>query len=345
MMDLENGAVFVQTNDAGANMVEAFARDAEGTLSHVGSFPTGGRGNGTPHLPSQGSVVFDSAGRLFVVNAESDDVTVFDVRGSGLHLVDVTPSGGTSPVSVAAHSDLVYVLNRGGEGPGGVTGFRMTATGLRAIDGASAPLSSDEADGAQIAFSPAGHLLVVTERGTDRISTYAVRPAGTVDGPYAHASSGATPYGFDFAAGVLVVTEAFGGAVGAAAASSYALDRDHGIEPVSASVQNTRSEVCWAAVTQDGRYAYVTNFGDNTISSYEIGADGSIELLEAVAAATRQGEKGIRDEALSADGRFLYAIDADSGEIYGWSVAKDGQLSPIGAVNGLPLTVAGLAAA
>jgi hypothetical protein len=44
----------------------------------------------------------------------------------------------------------------------------------------------------------------------------------------------------------LVVTEAFGGRVGAAAASSYRLNGAPGLMPVSGSVQNTRSEVCWA---------------------------------------------------------------------------------------------------
>jgi 6-phosphogluconolactonase (cycloisomerase 2 family) len=97
-------------------------------------------------------------------------------------------------------------------------------------------------------------------------------------------------------------------------------------------------------VGADGQFAYVTNFGDGTISSYRIGADGSIELAEAVAASTRLGTPGVRDEALAANGRFLYALDADAQKVHGWSVAADGRLSELGAVDGLPVTVAGLAA-
>ena len=74
---------------------------------------------------------------------------------------------------------------------------------------------------------------------------------------------------------------------------------------------STRSEVCWAAVSQDDRYAYVTNFGDGTISSYTIGDDGDLSLLAPVAATTVDGQKGIRDEAFSADGEYLYALHAD----------------------------------
>ena len=31
-------------------------------------------------------------------------------------------------------------------------------------------------------------------------------------------------------------------------------------------------------MTNDGQYAYVTNFGDCTVSCYEIAGDGSLEL-------------------------------------------------------------------
>src|SRR5439155_1840371 len=82
------GAVFAQTNDAAANAVVAFPRAEDGTLSRTDSYPTGGLGNGVPHLPSQGSVVL-AAGRtrLLVANAGSNDVSVFALSGDGLGLV------------------------------------------------------------------------------------------------------------------------------------------------------------------------------------------------------------------------------------------------------------------
>jgi len=121
-------------------------------------------------------------------------------------LVGVYSSGGASPRSIAVQGDLVYVLNGA---PGSIAGLRLAADGsLTPIAGPQAPLSSEEADGAQIAFSPHGKTIVVTERVTDRIGTYVVRDDGTLDGPIAHPSSGTTPYGFAFAGDVLVVTEA-----------------------------------------------------------------------------------------------------------------------------------------
>jgi YVTN family beta-propeller protein len=331
-----DSAVFVQTNDATSNQVVMFKRDQSGGLLPIGRYPTGGRGTGSPHLPSQGSVVA-AEGRLFVTNAGSDDLSIFAIDASGLEFIDRTPAG-TSPTSVAVRGDLVYVL-----GTGRITGFRLGAEGvLSPIEGSERSLSAPEADGAQIAFTPNGDAVVVTERVSDAISVYGVGAGGLLNDPSVVPSSGATPYGFDFRAdGILVVTEAFGGQVGAAAASSYRLNGS--LVSVSPSVKNSRSEVCWAAVSKDGRFAYVTNFGDNTISSYRVGADGTIELLDPVAASTRSGERGLRDEAITADGRHLFALDADAGTIYGWTIGADGALTPVGTAGGLPLTAAGLA--
>ncbi len=342
MTDRTN-AVYVQTNDAAKNEVVAFSRSSDGRLDLLGRYETGGRGTGEPHLPSQSSVVLSGDGNwLLVANAGSDEISLLAIERDGLRLSDRVGSGGTTPTSIAVHGSLVYVLNN--ETPN-VSGFRIEDGKLASLDGSARRLSSDDADPAQIAFSRDGETLVVTERGTNRISAYSVDERGYADGPSTIPSSGATPYGFDFTErGALIVTEAFGGEVGAAAASSYTIAAPARLKPVSGSVADTRSEVCWAVVTRDGRFVYVTNFGDGTISSYSVGGDGSIQLVEAVAGATRLGEPGIRDEAITADGRYLYAIDADAQKVHGWEVEADGRLAAIGAFEGVPATVAGLAA-
>ncbi len=338
----EKAAVYVQTNDAEGNEVLVFGRGPDGSLAAAGRYETGGRGTGKPHLASQSSVALSGDGAwLLVTNAGSDDVSLFAVGDDGLMFAGRVASGGTVPTSVAVHESLVYVLNNGSSS---ISGFRIAGGLLAALSESTRMLSSPDADGAQIAFSPDGATLVVTERATNSISSFAVDSAGYAGTAETIPSAGATPYGFDFAGSALVVTEAFGGAVGQAAASSYTISQPGRLAPVSGSVADTRSEVCWAAVTGDGRYAYVTNFGDGTISSYGVAADGSLELLEPVAASTRLGEKGIRDEALTPDGRFLYAIDADAQRVFGWTVGADGRLSPAAEIDGVPATVAGLAA-
>ncbi len=336
-------AVYVQTNDDAGNEVLVFERRADGRLAPFGRFATGGRGTGKPHLPSQSSLVLSEAGRqLLVVNAGSGELSLFGVEDGCLRFTDRVASGGARPTSVAISGDLVYVLNNGTPN---IVGFRIEDSRLVELEGSARQLSADDADPAQVAFSLDGRTLVVTERGTDSISAYAIDERGYATGPTTIMSSGKTPYGFGFTAdGAMIVTEAFGGAVGAAAVSSYSLTEPSTVVPVSTTIGSTRSEVCWAAVTNDGRLAYVTNFGDGTISSYEVANNGALQLREAVAGSTRIGEKGIRDEAITRDGRYLYAIDTDAQKLFGWTVQGDGTLVSIGAFEGVPATVAGLAA-
>ena len=338
-----NPAVYVQTNDAADNEVVAFKRSEDGSLSPLGRYSTGGRGTGAPHLPSQNSIVLSADGRwLLVVNAGSDELSLFAVKPDGLELADRAASGGSRPTSVAISGTLAYVLNNATPN---LAGFRIDDGRLVGLEGSARALSADDADPAQVAFSRDGRTLAVTERGTDSISAYAIDEHGYADGPTTIRSSGQDAYGFDFTAdGTMIVTEAFGGAIGAAAASSYSLTDPGKLASVSGSVGDTRSEVCWAAVTNDGRFAYVTNFGDGTISSYAIGDGGALDLRDAVAGSTRLGEKGVRDEAITRDGRYLYAIDADAQKVFGWTVGSDGELVAIGAFEGVPETVAGLAA-
>ena len=326
--------VYVQTNDADANDVIVFRRGSDGRLERSGTCATGGRGTGKPHLASQSSVVLVDD-RLFVANAGSDDVSIFGVDGDGLRLQDRVASGGSMPTSIAVHGATVAVLNAGGEP--NVSVFELDGAKL-------ATRSLSGSDPAQVAFSPDGRTLVVTDRATDSIHAFAVEDGRIADRPVTHPSSGATPYGFDFTEnGTLVVTEAAGAQAGKASASSYALIGPAKLNPVSGPIGNTRSEVCWAVIGKDGRFVYVTNFGDGTISAYEITPDGSITLRDPVAARTYEGEPGLRDEGLSEDGRFLYALHADRRRIFAWEVAEDGSLSAVGEADGLPATAAGLA--
>jgi len=332
------GAVFVQTN-ASHNEVVAFARGADGALRLAGASATGGAGDDTPHLTSQGSVTLTRDRRhLLVTNAASGDVSVFAVNGADLELTKTVPVG-TAPKSVAEYDGLVYVL---ASGDATIHGFRLIDGDLVPVEGADRMLSTP--DGAQVGFTSDGRALIATERGGDQLSAFAVGMDGLLGVPRTIDSSGATPYGFAVASdGTLVVTEAFRAEKGAAAASSYRIESD-AITPRTASVGNGRSEICWAVITQDGRYAFTTNFADGAVSRYAIGPDGSLSLEDAVAGVTEDGRPGLRDEDLSDDARFLYAIDADQGQVVAWSVAADGTLSAVGAWGGLPSTVAGLAA-
>src|SRR5215212_1626119 len=127
-----SGAVYVQTN-AAPNEVIAFRRADDGSLDRIGSVATGGDGDGSPHLQSQGSVRLTGDGQhLLVTNAASDDLSVFSVASDGsIELRDRVHTGAT-PRSVAEHEGLVVVLNTGKPG---LALFRLHADGIEPVVG------------------------------------------------------------------------------------------------------------------------------------------------------------------------------------------------------------------
>src|SRR2546427_6954958 len=121
------GAVYTLTNQVGGNAVAVFARGADGRLTAAGTVSTGGTGTGAS-LGSQSAVAQSDDGRwLFAVNAGSNDVSVFSVSPAGLALASRTASGGTLPISLTVHGDVLYVLNGGGSG--NISGFTLGASG------------------------------------------------------------------------------------------------------------------------------------------------------------------------------------------------------------------------
>jgi 6-phosphogluconolactonase (cycloisomerase 2 family) len=235
------------------------------------------------------------------------------------------------------------VLNAGD--PSGVAGFELTAGGrLVPLAGSARPLSAPGAGAAQVELSPDGRALVVTEKATNTIGTYPVAPDGAVGAPTFTASAGETPFGVAFdARGRLVVSEAFGGRPDASAVSSYKLSAAGGVSPISPAVGTGQTAACWIVVTADGRFAYTTNTGSDSISGYRIAKDGTLSLLDADGVTGRTGD-GPTDMALARGGRLLFALSAAEGSVDAFTVGRDGSLEHVGATTGLPAgAVTGLA--
>src|SRR5215472_18953935 len=176
------GAVFVMNNSAARNEIIAFTRGADGSLRTSGRFATGGRGTGgvTDPLESQGSLRLNGDhSLLFAVNGGSGEVSVFQVHGSKLALIDRKPTDGAEPNAIAQHGGLVYVLNVGGSS--NVVGFTLNAHGeLRRIPNSIRFLTTNNSEAASLAFSPDGRFLLVSERAANNIDVFPVRADGTL---------------------------------------------------------------------------------------------------------------------------------------------------------------------
>jgi 6-phosphogluconolactonase len=332
-------AVYTLTNQVAGNAVAVFDRAADGTLSPAGTVATGGTGTGAG-LGSQGAVALSDDGRwLFAVNAGSNDVSVFAARGAGLTLASRTASGGTLPISVTAHGDLLYVLNAGGDG--NISGFSVGTTGgLTPIPGSTRSLSGSNVGPAQVSFSPDGRRLVVTEKNTSLLDVYAVDANGAAGARTSFTSAGGTPFGFAFGPhDVLLVSEA----AAPGSASSYILGRGGDLAVVSSSVLTHQGAPCWAVVTNDGRLGFTGN-GSGSVSGFAIAPDGAISLIDPNgASAVISG--GVNDVALSGNSRYLYVLGTGATPaIHAFRIERDGHLAPLGPVGGLPAGTRGLAA-
>ncbi len=252
--------MYTLTNSAAGNAVLAFARAADGTLTAQGTYATGGLGSGAA-LGSQGAVILSDDGRqLFAVNSGDTTVSLFDVQPDGLALDETVSSGGSQPISATVHGNLLYVLNGSG-----ISGFTDGKQSLTALAGSTRALGAGSAGPAQIQFSPDGSLLVVTEKTSNTIDTYAVDGNGIAGTPVVSASAGGTPFGFDFDnRGHLLVSEAAG------SASSYDVSTT-GAATISGAVATHQGAPCWLVATKNGRYAYTANAGGGSISGFAVG--------------------------------------------------------------------------
>jgi len=333
------GAVFVMTNAADRNEIIAYKRNADGLLQEGRSFPTGGRGSGgvTDPLGSQGSLtLIQDHSLLLAVNAGSGDISVFRVHGAMLSLMDRVPCGGSEPVAIAQHGDLVYVVNAGGAS--NVTGFRLERNGkLRPIPDSIAFLSTGNSGAASLSFSPDGQFLLVTEKITNSIDGFHIQIDGTLGPLVANPSVGPGAFAVLFAPnGTALVTETGpAGGNNAAAISSYAVLPNATLSPLSASVATQGAASCWQAVTPDGRFVYTSNTGSSTISGFSLAANGELTPLPGTVVATLPAGSVNLETVITPDGKFLYTLDSGTGTVSILGINQDGSLTSLGDVGGL----------
>jgi DNA-binding beta-propeller fold protein YncE len=338
-----SGVVYVMSNKSPKNSVLVFQRAADGSLTFTQEAFTKGAGTGVTldPLASQGALALCSSGKvLLAVNPASGDLSAFQVTTVGLQFASKAPSSGDFPVSVKAHGGLAYVLNQ--LGIANISGFNVSDSGqLTPIASSTRDLAGGPlAQPAQVSFTPDGTELLATEKGTNIIDLFQVRADGRTNGPFPKKSSGRTPFGFAFGpSSSVVVTEVENRLPEKATVSSYQL-AGNGLTPVSPTVPNGQSGACWAVVT--GKNAWAVNTGSATISAFEVGADGSLTLLDPAAAFTGDGTSPI-DAAASEDGQFLYVLLSATGEIAAFRI--DGtKLTPLFTESGLPLSIQGIVA-
>ena len=388
------GGVFAMTNATEGNEVVAYGRRADGTLSYVGSFPTGGvgttefdGGEGLDPLISAYALEKTADNRfILAVNAGSDTLSVLQVEEDfSLALADVQSSGGpghAGPNSIAINGALVYVANITRENvdgtplfagepeqQGSLQGYWLGANGTLRPIGPPRNLANRPS---AIRFSPDGNYLVVasinagsaalTPPNEDELTVFGINPDGSLSNDttgtarstlFNNAAGRNLPsaIGFEIVEDganrpVVVVTEARefqsngapptfpnlqNGSVSTfilepnGSLTDGQLDLQTATNPDGSFVDGDRT-ACWIAFSNVNDYFWVSNALDSSLSSFSFGPDGSVALVEAVAAEGNRPTSTVPAEAfgqtdgfidldVSDDGSFLYQLYGLDGAI------------------------------
>jgi 6-phosphogluconolactonase (cycloisomerase 2 family) len=328
------GAVFVQNDNTSDNAITVYDRNPDGTLSAAGTYPTGGTGGAlsgsvVDHLGSQGSLTYDrDSGLLYAVNAGSNTVTVFSVAGDRLIRRQVISSGGTFPVSVTVHGNLVYVLNaRDG---GSVQGYLRAGAILVKIPdwhrdlGLNPSLTPEFTNTpGDVAFTPDGSKLIVTTKGNGSdIDVFTVAPSGGLSAKPVATSDPAGPFAVSFDAGghLLVAESGQNNTV-----ATFIIKRD-GALTFDSREATGGAATCW--ITPDGSTFYTSNAGTGTLSAFGDGGNGTLRPL-----GTTATDAGTVDATASPDGQYLYAQTGGAGIVDEYRVSASGSLTEIGKVT------------
>ena len=318
------------------NEILMFRSSESGKLTEIDREKTGGLGTGPgltfceDPLGSQGSITISSNGKfLFVVNAGTGVGTVSSMRiyQDKIKHIDTVSSGGVFPVSCASYKNLLYVLNGGADT--NVTAFSISEDGKLQEIGVKAnfgpiTMTNGQPDflfefvknPAQVGFSPDGRKLVVSVKdyagpvNPGSLYVFDVLANGDLVNMVKNNSAGRLPWGFSFYKKYLIVAEIFGqntpdlDPTGKGCASSYLLNNDNTLTPISISVPNSQTASCWLVVANN--FAYVSNsrLVPGTISKYRIQENGQIVLVNGV---EFSANTHILD-TVAVNGKYLYVI-------------------------------------
>jgi 6-phosphogluconolactonase (cycloisomerase 2 family) len=339
--DLTPGAVFTSTNTA-PNRVLAYNRGADGQLTPAGSFLTGGDGRPAANPPAFTSFpVLDSMGPvnlgddgdnkscLFVVNAgqDSNSVSSFRVKSSGLQLADQKSSGGSRPASVSSTARgpskfVMYVLNSD-NATASIRGFYVSGScGLTHIPGSDRALPSQTSVPATVRFDEQGKFLTVSERyapgpapvGTGDLVSYPVNSDGTLGPAVVTPSARSTPYGLDYNhQGILSVTNEAVAPVPAppfplSSVSTYRQNKDGTL--VELDNEPSPGAACWNLFSNNGKFLFVTNpagdfFAPDSadVRAYTVDRNGEMTFVN-----QQPTPFEAIDNALSNNSRYLYVL-------------------------------------
>lgn len=289
-------------------------------------------------------LAFGGGGRhLYAVHGDGTEASAFRVGEDGLLTpLNRVPTGGRNPVHLSASPDgrFLVVANHA---TSSVALLRIGAEGalgeiadLVELRGEPGPhrIEQTHAKPHQVRFDPAGRVLLVPDKGLDRVFAFALDgaagrlrllgetrlPAGAGPRHLAFGPGGAMAYVLNELDSTVVACRH-----DARCGALTPVQRLTTL-PEDALMESRAAEI---AVSPDGGTLYASNRGHDSIAVFAIDpASGRLAPRGWVAA----GGRTPRHFALSADGARLFVASETDDLIQGFAVGPDGMLAPTGEV-------------
>jgi 6-phosphogluconolactonase (cycloisomerase 2 family) len=339
--------LYTQTNEIN-NTVLQFSRAADGTLTRLASVATGGTGtnglriNGSPGpntLGSQFSVMTLPAERLLLqANGGDNSISVFnlDAATGAPTLKKNTKTLGLRPNSLAVANKVVYASFLGGSLQLGA--YRLADDGSLAQLGLynvaqMGGLNPAQVAPTQVVVSPDQRfVLVSTGTASNAVLSFPINADGTLGNPVANTTQFATPFAGQFVKTTGGVTVYLSTGITGVSLTAYTLSSTGVLTQLSQAAASGVGAPCWLSVTPDGRFAYVGN-GSGSISSYAIGADGTLTLLQSIAALEPAVLPNVTsvagDSWVSPDSKYLYSTYLGDDKVVSYAIGGGGQLTKV----------------
>ena len=294
---LTTSFVYTETDNSnpGQNAVIAYRRTADGQVTEIGSFQTGGTGVADPQGllgpdDSDKEVIASPDGKLlFAVNQGSNSVAVFRVRSNGsLDLVNdrAFGSGGTEPVSLSIADGRLYVVNRGDEVQGQPATIAPTITVFEIGRRGVLTQDVDATTTLAVGLSPS-QLLISPRSNLAFLDTFTPPPLNNVPGanevvPFRIAADGklvpipsggvgapVTPPLLLGLAEHPTQNIIYAGLTGANQVGVFTFDGGGNLKLAgTAPVQGQAP--CWTLVSPDGKILYTVDTGTNSVGVFSL---------------------------------------------------------------------------
>jgi 6-phosphogluconolactonase (cycloisomerase 2 family) len=336
MIDL-HAQSFVYTNNSlpGPNSVTAFSVAANGALTNIGTFATGGAGGGLRFFASNRARTCMVGNRLYVANDGSNSVSGFDINTftGALSLVPGSPfptNGIAGPgISLDCLPDGKFLIAANGESDD-ITVFSIAANGaLSPVAGSPFAAGGLSPDGIKVA--PNGQFLSVALADSDAIGMFSIAANGALapapGSPFASpAIGGVAGVEINCASSFLYGAQAV---LGGTHIDVFSIGPNGALTLVQTSNNpgvGNNSNV--GVLSPNDQFLFVSNQGSTSVTVFDVAADGTLSLVPGSPfGGTGEDPCGI---ATNPDGTFLFTANRGSSTVTSFSIAGNGALTLVG---------------